>query len=176
MHKNEIISLLRKNHESFTFMIRSLDEDRFLFTVNNKWSAGQQAEHILRSIKPVRLAFTLPRVALQMIFGRSNRPSKTFEALVEKYKDKLAAGGKASARYIPKPVLFKDREDICASILNVNESICRKLNNCSEAELDKYILPHPLLGKLTLREMLYFNIHHVKHHEDSVREMVNGQW
>jgi len=26
------------------------------------------------------------------------------------------------------------------------------------------LLPHPLLGKVTVREMLYFTIHHVQHH------------
>ena len=31
-------------------------------------------------------------------------------------------------------------------------------------DLDVYILPHPLLGKVTLREMLYFTIHHNEHH------------
>ena len=31
-------------------------------------------------------------------------------------------------------------------------------------DLDKYVLPHPLLGKVTLREMLYFTIHHNEHH------------
>ena len=39
----------------------------------------------------------------------------------------------------------------------------------SEEELDQLILPHPLLGKLTLREMLYFTIYHVKHHEKTIQ-------
>jgi hypothetical protein len=36
--------------------------------------------------------------------------------------------------------------------------------------LDLLILPHPLLGKLTLREMLYFTLYHVEHHEKQVLE------
>ena len=42
---------------------------------------GQQAEHILKSIKPVRFAFSLPKPVLRMLFGKSNRPSKTIEGL-----------------------------------------------------------------------------------------------
>jgi hypothetical protein len=29
-------------------------------------------------------------------------------------------------------------------------------------------LPHPLLGKLTLREMLYFTAYHADHHRHSI--------
>jgi hypothetical protein len=174
MNKNDIIARLRSNHLSFTSLILSLNEQQFLFTINNKWTAGQQAEHILRSVKPVNLAFGLPHFFLRIMFGKSNRPSKSFDGLVQKYNDKLAAGGKASARYIPNAVVFTEREKTCASILKVNDALCKKLNRCSETELDGYILPHPLLGKLTLREMLYFNIHHVKHHEMTVGELVSG--
>ena len=32
------------------------------------------------------------------------------------------------------------------------------------ADLDAVLLPHPLLGKLTVREMLFFTVYHVQHH------------
>jgi hypothetical protein len=32
--------------------------------------------------------------------------------------------------------------------------------NWGESELDSYILPHPILGKLTIREMLFFTLYH----------------
>ncbi len=35
---------------------------------------------------------------------------------------------------------------------------------------DRTLLPHPLLGKLTVREMLYFTIYHVEHHLNILRE------
>ena len=31
-------------------------------------------------------------------------------------------------------------------------------------QLDHYLLPHPLLGKITLREMLFFSAYHIQHH------------
>jgi hypothetical protein len=34
----------------------------------------------------------------------------------------------------------------------------------SEAELDRYTLPHPLLGDLTMREMLCFTLYHNQRH------------
>jgi len=46
----------------------------------------------------------------------------------------------------------------------------KKIKNYNEANLDKYIIPHPLLGKLTLREMLFFTIHHNEHHLDLIKK------
>ena len=40
----------------------------------------------------------------------------------------------------------------------------------SEDEIDTYILPHPLLGKLTIREMIYFTIYHVEHHQNNTKQ------
>ena len=172
MNKQQIIEQLQENHQSFTNMILSLNEKEFLFTTDDKWTAGQQAEHIFRSVKPVKLAFTLPLFILGINFGKANRPSRSYESLLQKYKDKLVAGGRASGRFIPRPVVFMQRQKLCTDILALNNSICKKVNKRSEEELDTYILPHPLLGKLTLREMLYFNILHVAHHQRTVSELL----
>jgi hypothetical protein len=51
------------------------------------------------------------------------------------------------------------------SISNEIKWLSEKLNKFTEEELDKYILPHPLLGKLTIREMMFFTIYHVLHHQ-----------
>lgn len=47
----------------------------------------------------------------------------------------------------------------------------RQSKTCDE--LDKYILPHPLLGKLTIREMMYFTIYHVEHHKKLTERGLN---
>ena len=74
-----------------------------------------------------------------------------------------------------RKVRERDKEKICNDILSVNDSLCKKLKNYSEKELEVYILPHPLLGKLTLREMLYFNILHAEHHRNSVAMLVHSR-
>ncbi len=54
------------------------------------------------------------------------------------------------------------------------QKLCKRMNKYSEEELDKYILPHPLMGKVTLREMLYFTIYHVQHHEKQIFPNLNA--
>ncbi len=45
----------------------------------------------------------------------------------------------------------------------------------SETSLDRYRLPHPLLGRLTVREMLFFTLGHGLHHARNVARR-KGLW
>ena len=55
----------------------------------------------------------------------------------------------------------------------------RKLINAlqtkwDDKQLDKYLAPHPLLGKITLRELSYFTIYHTEHHLLIIKERLAG--
>jgi len=173
MTKAEIQQQLIERHRTFAQAILSLSEDNFLFAQPDKWTAGQQLEHIYRSVAPVKLAFSLPKFISPLLFGKANRASKNYEDLVSKYQGKLAAGGKAPAPFIPKPVAFNTQNQLKDKLLRTINALNRSVNKYAESELDLYILPHPLLGKLTLREMLYFTMYHVEHHHKAVSQSLN---
>jgi hypothetical protein len=141
-----------------------LTEKEYLFALPEKWSAGQQLDHLVRSTKPLILAVRLPHFILQLVFGKANRPSKSYDELVEKYLHKIKAGAKATGNFIPPPVGFDKKENLIKELNAIVAKINKGLTNFSEAELDECILPHPLLGKITIREMIYFTIYHVDHH------------
>lgn len=164
----EIQLRLRDNHFRFIKQITDLSDSDFIRSDNGKWTPGQQLEHIVKSVRPVNLAFILPQFLLKIVFGKANRESKSYEALVEKYHAKLAAGGKSSAPFIPKSVAVHDRERLSKKLHALTNSLVQSVDSFSENQLDRIILPHPLLGKLTLREMLYFTIYHVEHHEKQI--------
>ena len=164
MNRQEIITKLKENHQAFVDYILALPDDEFLQHQPEKWSAGQQLDHIYRAVSPVTMAFGLPGFMLKLFFGKPNRNGRTYDELVKKYKSKLAAGGAASGRFIPKPVAVSDRLNLAKSLILKVGKLCFRVDKCSEHELDTKLLPHPLLGKLTLREMLYFTIYHAEHH------------
>lgn len=101
----------------------------------------------------------MPKFVLIILFGKTNRSSRTYDELVIKYEAKLTAGGKASRPFIPLPVSFEKKDELVKKYVQQKQKLIPKIEKQSEADLDKYILPHPLLGKITLREMLYFTIH-----------------
>ena len=162
--KASIASGLDEAIESVCEYVKQLSREEFNFAPADKWNAGQQLDHLIRSIKPLNLAYALPVAILKLRFGISNRPSKTYQGLVEKYESKLALGGRASGRFIPTPVAYESREILCSKYQKEKEKLNRKISRVEESVLDKYILPHPLLGMLTLREMLFFTIYHNHHH------------
>jgi DinB superfamily len=166
MERHEIIKLLKENHSSFINYINGLTNDEFLFTNQQKWTAGQQLDHIYLAVKPVALALSLPKFFIRFIFGKANRSSRTYEDLVKKYLIKLENGGRATGRFIPKTIALNQKETISKTLNKSTNVLCSKIENFTEQELDTLVLPHPLLGKLTIREMLYFTIYHVGHHHE----------
>jgi hypothetical protein len=162
--KSQIISALNDKVDAFNRYIGSLDKEQFEAAPDGKWSAGQNLDHLIRAIKPLQLAYGLPKFALLILFGKTNRPSRNYDELVAKYKTKLAAGGKASGPFIPPTIRFERKDELIKRYFLQKQKLISKIGKQSEPDLDKYILPHPLLGKVTLREMLYFTIHHNEHH------------
>ena len=168
MNKESIFDLLKKNHSNFIELIASMNENDFCKHVTDKWTPAQQAEHIHKSIHPLLLAFKLPLFIPGLLFGKANRPSKSYEALVEKYHQKLLTGYKAGRAYIPKEVTFNQKSKLISRLRKDVFNLCKLVDRLNEEQLDKYILPHPLLGKLTIREMLYFTAYHVQHHQKNI--------
>jgi hypothetical protein len=162
--KPQIIDALNENVDTFNKYIALLNKEQFESSPNGKRSAGQNLDHLIRAMKPLQVAYSLPKFALAILFGKTNRPSRTYDELVMKYKANLTAGGKASGLFIPPAISFEKKDSLIKKYEKQKQKLIAKIEKQSEADLDKYIIPHPLLGKLTLREMLYFTIHHNEHH------------
>jgi hypothetical protein len=177
MTRKEIIAHLTQKHQQFADAISSLNDKDFTFSLKNeKWTAGQQIDHIYKSVSVLAngLRF-LPKWCIKLIFGKANRPSKSYEDLVKKYHLKLEAGGRASSRFVPKTVEANEKEAIINKTLNSVFRLCKCIGNYSEEELDQFILPHPLLGKVTLREMMYFTIYHAEHHHSITKKNLQSR-
>ncbi|WP_336516704.1 DinB family protein [Pollutibacter soli] len=164
MNAAELSFHLLQNHKAFEDYIGSLDEKLLVSAPEGKWTPAQHFDHIRRSTGAVTQAMRLPKFVFRFMFGLANRPSRTFDALVEKYQTKLKDGGKAGGRFVPEKISSRQLAMINKEYEKAITGLVNKLKNWNENDLDRYILPHPLLGKLTIREMMYFTIYHVVHH------------
>jgi len=115
-------------------------------------------------MKKTNLVYSIPKFILRLSVGKANRPSKIYTELVAKYKAKLQAGGRATGAFVPAEIktdkiklLQQGNRQTSTYLLFLNK-------NWQDAQLDSYIAPHPLLGKITLRELCYFTIYHTEHH------------
>lgn len=159
-----ISTLLSTNSAAFVHYVNKQSEIEFTSTPQDKWSVGQNVEHLIKSLSPVNLALLLPGFVLRFQFGTPNRNPRTYQELVNRYHEKLQAGGRASAQFVPPPIAWADKDKKVAAFVHETNTMIKRLNSWSESQLDSYLLPHPLLGKLTLREMLFFSGYHIEHH------------
>ncbi|MBC7949187.1 MAG: DinB family protein [Chitinophagaceae bacterium] len=170
MNQKEIIEKLETSHREFSHFIMSLNDAQLTTAPEGKWKPIQHLDHICRSVGAVSQALMLPKIVIRLVVGISNRPSKSYDALVEKYKSKLNQGGKAKGRFVPGSANPASKNNLSDKMENSVRKLCRRLLSYSEDQLDYYILPHPLLGKLTMREMLYFTIYHAEHHRNLIQK------
>jgi hypothetical protein len=115
------------------------------------------------------MALLLPKIIMRLFFGKPNE-KRTYEQLVNDYQNALKNGGKAGALYIPKSVSISKKQNLIINLTKLVVALNRKIDKISEEDLDKHNLPHPLIGKTTIREMLYFTIYHVQHHQKAIKE------
>ena len=164
----EIVAGLRRLHAEGEAYLRSLPADRFVQAQGEKWSPAEHVRHLSKSIRPVALALGLPRFILWLRFGRAAAASRSFEVMRETYRARLAAGATAG-RFAPSPQAAPGdaeayREKVLASFRDANADLQSRIARWDDAALDRYRLPHPALGTLTVREMLFFSLYHNAHH------------
>lgn len=165
MDKAAIITELQNKYFVFSDFVAGMSEDEFLFSLNGeKWSAGQQIDHLCRSVAPLNKGLSAPEFALKAMFGKSDRPSQSYDDLVARYQAELASGGTASGQFLPETIPFDRKDELVSTLKDLVAKLCSRIEKWDESKFDILVLPHPLIGKLTFREMFYFTIYHAEHH------------
>ena len=99
---DDIEKQLYAAENAFSHFCSSLSDEQFFYQPEGKWSPAQQVKHLIVAANNTKLAFALPKFIVRWYAGKPNRPSRSYDELVDKYKLKLMQGGKASGRFIPK--------------------------------------------------------------------------
>jgi len=156
----------------------ALPADTFFAPQGKAWSPAEHIRHLRTSTLPIVLSLRMPKSALTLLFGRPHFPSRTFEEIRTRYLEALARGGTAGIftprREPPAPHPEQRRTQIMTGWTHATEALERAIRRWSEADLGQYRLPHPLIGKLTVREMLAFTVYHTAHHLNRIAERHEG--
>jgi len=169
---DEIVKRSQQEFNRFTeFCIQFPDDRFFLQPSDAKWSAAQHLKHLIISTRTTTAAYALPKFLVRMVGGRPNRASCSYEALVEKYQAKLQQGAKARGRYIPGTIKASTGKNPLLTQWNKATRLYLDAikKNWTTDQLDKYMVSHPALGKITLRELSYFTIYHTYHHYNNIK-------
>jgi len=153
----------------------SLSPDELVLRVGDAWTPAEHLAHLNVSVGAVARGVGMPRALLLLRFGPSFSASRSYDTIRETYRAILAAGGRASGVYVPPrqepsaDEIERHRADLLARWARANARLRDALAGWGERGLDLIRLPHPLLGKLTTREMLFFTLYHNQHHVEGAK-------
>lgn len=172
----DIVPALDQSARNLVLYSSGLSSTAFFHQPPQRWSPAMQVKHLTTATRTSNLAFTLPRFVVRWVGGRPNRPSRSYDELVAKYLQQLKEGGKASGRYIPGTAhAANGQEKIIHRFSSAMQQMSRALTlHWKDEDLDRYLVAHPLLKKITLRELAFFTIYHTDHHLQSIRSLTGG--
>lgn len=168
--RSEIIQEIRFLTDEYNTLLASISNEAFRDKIPGKWSIGENIEHLINTNTITALALAMPKTALEFAFGKHSGASRSTKEIVRLYQRKTAAGAGSPAIYVPKvPFLSKD---ILTNGFNKSVDIIEQISGLwPDDELDRYLFPHPILGKITGRELLSFTAYHLYHHLNTVKAL-----
>ena len=165
-----LVEQLRTMERDVAAFFGSLAPEELTLRLADAWTPAEHLDHLNTSVSAVARGFGMPRWLLQLRFGRARRPSRSYQALRADYLTLLAAGGRASGPYIPQRVdapvgaAGERQQELLARWQRVNQRLIDALEQWTPSALERIQFPHPLLGRITATELVYFTIYHGPHH------------
>ncbi len=171
MDKKVIIKLLEQKHQDLFYWLENEPEEKWMNAPEGKWTVGQHAKHLLNSIQLLNHAMSFPAFVLKYKYGSTNRELRSYDVVAKRYEEKLAANLERAKQFNSKlkvPPITK-KEEILTALKIQNKKLQHKTLKWKDRNLDLLILPHPLMGKMPVRELIMWTAHHTEHHLNSLK-------
>lgn len=172
MDKEAIVSVLEEKHQQLFNWIKDQPEGFFTNGPYDKWTAGQHIVHLVDSIKKVNNALNYPKFLLRYKFGKANREVRSYNEIVKRYQDKLLKNKEKAKMFNinVKTPSEKNLFQLVSTLKIQNKKLQYKTQHFKNKDLDTLILPHPLMGKMPIREIIMWTAYHTEHHTNILKE------
>lgn len=172
MNQSEILH--QQNQAISNLLIEVKDLDQALFwgkPAPEIWSVAENVQHLIQSVKPLNRLFEVPREAL-LSFGKPENRSRSYDELVHTYHVQLQKGLRTSGIFVPQIPEGLTQTELLEKFENTHTKFIEIISTWTEPDFDAYQIPHPALGNLTVREMLYFTLYHTQHHHAIIKDRI----
>ena len=166
MKKQEIIDDLIQKHQKLYDWLDNQPEKDWIKGPENKWNTGEHIVHLIQSEKTLNKALWIPKFYLKYKFKVNNRENRTYNQIVNKYLSKLEANKNLISNISKKMPEMKisNKKHFISKLDNEKIKLIKKIKKWNENDLDTYLLPHPLLGRMTIREIIMWTSYHTEQH------------
>jgi hypothetical protein len=167
--KESLVLALEKIHQDVADYFADVPSETFFICPEGGWSPSDNLDHLVKSVKPIVRVMQLPKEKLQSLFGIASQPSRSYLEIHDAYVQALHNGAQAFGRYLPdQSAPASESEEAKAQLwaewVQLGPALLAQVESWRENDLDTYLLPHPILGNLTFREMLFFTLCHNQRH------------
>jgi hypothetical protein len=138
--------------------------------VKGKWSVAQNTAHLNIALLRLSNYLALPKSGIASALACLIAHRQVMPQQWRYSKPTLGTRVTAAPGYEPQENLETSVRDLVDQGKAVLEAFISHLLDWSEEDLETYNCPHPTLGKLTVREILYFTIYHVAHHHKTIQQ------
>ncbi|WP_420574208.1 DinB family protein [Kordia sp.] len=166
MTKKQVIDILNQKHEVLYEWLQNHPNQSWIKGPQGKWNTGEHIVHLIQSERALNKALLLPRFYLKYKLGTNNRENRTYQEIVEKYQKKLADNPGAVANISKKmpEIKLTNKHSYISKLDKEKKKLIKRFQKWNERDLDIYLLPHPLMGRMTIREIVIWTAYHTEHH------------
>ena len=90
MEREAIADILDQKHKELFDWLDTKPEENWEIGPDGRWTIGQHFLHLLKSIKPLNDALSMPSLLMRTQFGKNNREVRSYETVAKRYEEKLA--------------------------------------------------------------------------------------
>ncbi len=172
MDKKEITTILEEKHKDLFEWLADQNPEKWEMGPEDKWTSGQHVLHLANSIKLLNKALRTPKFLLKRKFGTANRPVRSYDEVANRYDTRLAENLERSREFNQglKVPPQKEKERLISLLQIQNKKLQYKTQKWSDKHLDTLLLPHPLMGRMIIREIIMWTAHHTAHHTKILKE------
>ncbi|MBT3742230.1 MAG: DinB family protein [Polaribacter sp.] len=172
MDKDEILDILETKHQELFSWLENQPQENWILGPEKKWSTSQHIQHLADSLQLLNKALSYPRFFLKYKFGICNRESRDYNTIVKKYQQKLLENREGIRNFnkkLNKPTL-KEKKRLITKLQIQQKKLQYKTKKISEKNLDSLVIPHPIMGKMTIREIIMWTVYHTEHHTKTLQK------
>lgn len=184
--KADIITALGVQADSLYTFFMGVPPTQFSVGSDLRWSPAQHAQHLVQTMSPLASVLQWPALvrALQRVrpmaerarapgWTKATSEARTYTEIRSDYQEVLRLGGQAPERYLPRLNARRSQPELARSVQVSILSLQGTVRGWDENQLDTLLLPHPLMGLLSVREMLLFMLYHNGHHVTGVQRLLS---
>jgi uncharacterized damage-inducible protein DinB len=169
MTQVELLQALEARQNELHSFFSGIPEQAFLADSSPKWNPAQHLIHLTKSgsriAQGLQAKDQLPNFDQPSSRGYETIRD-TYIAMLKQAPTELLAKVGAAVQVEPN----SSQQQILEAYHQAGTGLRQGVQTWTEADLDAKAMPHPLLGLLSVREMLEFMVYHDLHHLEGVRK------